>query len=143
MINKRFDQINKKDIEELISIKEPESLNLDYKQELPGGKDDDKKEFLADVTSFANSAGGDLIYGISEERDDEGKPTGIPGRAVGLKINADEEIKKLESLIRDGIEPRIMSYYIKPIEGFSEGSVIILRIAKSWMPPHMVTIKGS
>jgi len=52
MINKRYDQIDKTDIETLISDEEPESKNLDYKQELPRGSDSDKKEFLADVSSF-------------------------------------------------------------------------------------------
>jgi Divergent AAA domain. len=147
MINKRFDQIDKKDIEDLILNEVPEGRNLDYKQDLLLGKDEDKKEFLADVSSFANAAGGDLIYGISEKRED-GKATGIPESPDGLSINgqpinAEEEIKKMEYLIRDGIEPRINSYQIKPIEGFQKGPIILLRIAKSWMPPHMVTLKGS
>jgi hypothetical protein len=142
MLNKRFDLIEKTDIDELISNEEPESRNLDYKQELPGGKDEDKKEFLADVSSFANAAGGHILYGISEKRD-EGKPTGIPEIADGLSINADTEIKRLESLIRDGIDPRLTGCHIREITGFPKGPVILVHIPKSWMPPHMVTIKGS
>lgn len=143
MINKRFDHIDKTDIDALISNEEPESRNLDYKQELPGGKDDDKKEFLADVSSFANAAGGYILYGISEKRDGESRPTGIPDIAEGLSINADAEIKRLESLIRDGIEPRLTGCHIREIPGFAKGPVILVYIPKSWMPPHMVTIKGS
>lgn len=143
MINKRVDQIEKADIEALVSDEEPENRNLDYKQELPGGSDGDKKEFLADVSSFANAAGGYLIYGISEKRDKDGKATGIPENANGLSINADSEIKRLESLIRDGIEPRIAGYHIREILGFLNGPVILVYVPKSWMPPHMVTLRGS
>jgi hypothetical protein len=38
-----------------------ERRRLEYKRALPGGTDDEKKEFLADTSSFANAAGGDLI----------------------------------------------------------------------------------
>jgi hypothetical protein len=41
-----------------------EGRQLDYKEQLPISSDDDKREFLGDVTSFANTAGGDLIYGV-------------------------------------------------------------------------------
>ena len=36
-----------------------ERRRLEYKRALPGGTDDEKKEFLADTSSFANAAGGD------------------------------------------------------------------------------------
>ena len=42
---------------------------IEYKAELHIDTGDDRKEFLADVTSFANSNGGDLIYGIQEDRE--------------------------------------------------------------------------
>jgi hypothetical protein len=38
-----------------------EGKTLEYKRELPGGSDQDKREFLADVSSFANTEGGDII----------------------------------------------------------------------------------
>lgn len=143
MISKSFDQIDKTDIDALIFDEEPENRNLDYKQELQGGTDSNKKEFLADVSSFANASGGYILYGISEKRDAEGKATGIPEKADGLSINADQEIKRMESLVRDGIEPRIAGCHIREIKGFSKGPVILVHIPKSWMPPHMVTLKGS
>ena len=41
-----------------------EGRTLDYKRTLPGSTDEEKREFLADVSSFANAAGGDIVYGI-------------------------------------------------------------------------------
>ena len=38
-----------------------------YKQKFPTNSDVDRKEFLADISSFANASGGDLVFGITEE----------------------------------------------------------------------------
>ena len=103
MIYKRFDQIEIDDIFQLKSNGIPEGKTIEYKLSIPGRKDQDKKEFLADISSFANTMGGDMIYGIQEEN-------GIPKQILGINVaDVDSEILRLESLIRDGIEPRISS----------------------------------
>ena len=61
-----------------LTNKVPESQRLEYKLELPKGSDGDIKEFLADVSALANTGGGHLLYGIDEERDATGQPTGLP-----------------------------------------------------------------
>lgn len=143
MINKAFDQIEKSDIDGLIENQVREVRVLDYKEKLPGGSDNEKTEFLADVSSFANAAGGYLLYGVRERRDDNGKPTGVPDSADGLEeTNVDSEILRLESSIRTGIDPRIPGLQTKPINGFSKGPVLLMRIPKSWSSPHMVIFKN-
>jgi len=138
MLNKALDLIDKLDIDSLIQNAVSESKSLEYKEELPNDTSDSKKEFLADVSSFANSSGGDLIYGIKELRDEKNKSTGMPDKADGLNINFDSEIRRLENMLRDSIEPRIIGINFKVIEGFPEGSIIIIRIPKTWNSPHMV-----
>lgn len=59
MIGKDFDSIEKEDICALVTNQVTEKRNLEYKQELPQRSDKDSKEFLADVSSFANAGGGD------------------------------------------------------------------------------------
>lgn len=66
MIPKDIKQIIQSDIQELIDNSVPEGKTIEYKRELPKKSDKAKKEFLADVSSFANSSGGDLILGIEE-----------------------------------------------------------------------------
>lgn len=139
MISKEFDAIAKADIDSLVANAVAERRTIEYKQQLPGGTDDDKKEFLADVSSFANAAGGHIIYGITEQRDENGKPTGIPELADGLAgINADAGKRRLEDIIRAGIDPRLPGLRINHYEGFSSGPVVLVRIPKSWVSPHMV-----
>ena len=124
------------DLRELIERGEPERKTLEYKRDLPGGTDREKAEFLADVCSFANASGGFLIYGMEEE---EGKAIDLPGIAG----NADAEVLRLESSIRDAIAPRIpgVESCIVPL---SNGNwVLVLDIRKSWVSPHMVKYKGT
>jgi hypothetical protein len=71
---------------------------LDYKLQLPSAQSDDKREFLYDVASFANAAGGDIVFGVADERDSSGKATGIPASAEGIKVeNLPGEILRLEN----------------------------------------------
>lgn len=123
MINKPFDQIDKVEILNLVSSELREGRTLAYKETLPGGSDTEKTEFMADVSSFANAAGGYILYGIRERRDGDGKPTGVPESADGLEgINADSEILRLESSIRTGLAPRVPGVRAKAVEGFSKAS---------------------
>ena len=143
MINKPFEQIDETEILNLVTDEVGEGRTLDYKESLPGNSDSEKIEFLADVSSFANTAGGHVTYGMRERRDGEGKPTGIPEAADGLEgINADSEILRLESIIRSSLAPRVPGFRSKSIDGFSKGPVLVLWVPKSWSCPHMVTYKN-
>ncbi len=144
MLAPNIDEITPDHIASLVNEKVAERRTLDYKEKLPGGTDDEKKEFLSDVCSFANLNGGDIIYGVSDERGADGKPTGVPGSIVGLtSANLSSERDRLESMVRDGIRPRIPNLQTKDIQVPGQGPVLVLRVARSWIKPHMVTFKGS
>lgn len=144
MIQKPFDQITKDDIEALVRDEEPESRTLEYKQALPEENEDGTRKFLHDVAAFANSGGGDLIFGIQERRDPERQPTALPGSTIGISgINPDTEKRRLWSLLSQKISPRVQGIRIEHFEGFVNGPVIIVRIPRSWRGPHMVTIRDS
>jgi hypothetical protein len=137
MIQKNFDAITKADIDSLIANEVNESKTIEYKQTLPGKSDGNKKEFLADVSSFANASGGNIIYGIKE---DKGKAKSICPIAG---VSEEEAKLRLEDMILEGINPRIR-IQIKEITGWGgdgNGFVILLRISKSFASPHMVTYK--
>ena len=135
MIEKPIDEITKEDIEALIQNEVLEKRTIEYKREIPGDSDENKREFLADISSFANAAGGDLLFGISAAE-------GVPKEAKGLNCEIDSLKLRLENIIRDGIAPRIPGVRMEPIEGFPEGPIIIIRIPKSWAAPHMVKFKN-
>jgi hypothetical protein len=132
VIPKDLDQIKEETLTELRDNKVLEGKTLDYKQKLPSDSEKDKKEFLADVSSFANASGGDLVIGVSESK-------GIITAVGGLEVDdIDKEISRLESLIRTGIEPRTPSYRIQPVELKNSKYVLIIRVRQSWIGPHRV-----
>jgi predicted HTH transcriptional regulator len=138
MIGKSTDKITEKDLNALIDNSVLEGKTIEYKESLPSNLDKDKIEFLADVSSFANASGGDLIYGMIEDRE-----TGNPKTIEGLSIeNVDREISRLDSMIRDGIKPRIIGITVQPVNLSNSKIALIIRIPKSWISPHQVSFKG-
>jgi hypothetical protein len=131
-----IEQISEPDLKALVDNSVIENKKIEYKQLLPGSSDSDKKEFLADVSSFANAAGGIIIYGMVE---DAGTPKQLEGLTIG---DTDQEILRLESMIRDGIEPRIPSIASKPIALSNAKTALIIKIPKSWISPHRVKYQG-
>jgi len=133
---KPFSDLDETDLQSLINNQVAEGKSVEYKSSLPGNSDRDKKEFLADVSSFSNSAGGYLFYGITEEN-------GLPQELKGLDdIDPDSQILRLEDLLRDAIAPRIPGLNIRSIAIEKKGPVIAIHLPKSWVSPHMVTFAG-
>src|SRR5690606_27296901 len=63
-----WEWVTEADIQELIQQKIQENMFLDYKQiDSLGKSDGKKKEISKDISSFANSGGGTLIYGVVED----------------------------------------------------------------------------
>ena len=123
-----------------------ESKTLEFKQSLPGQRDDEKKEFLADVSSMANTLGGVILYGVETLRDDSGRDTGVANSLVGLPgINPDKERLRLHSLLNDGLSPSLSSQvFIREIEGAGEcAPVVAIGLTRSVLAPHMVTFQRS
>lgn len=133
---KPFSEIREQDLQNLIIDGEPEGKKLDYKRELPGHSDNDKRKFLADICAFANAGGGFLVYGMDEKA---GKANSLVGITV---LDADEEIRRLESIIQSGIAPRIPGIYFRFVDLSSGAKALIIKIPISWASPHMVVFDG-
>lgn len=130
-------------VRDLVAQKRVEQRYLDYKAQLPGDKDGERADFLADVASFANSNGGTLLFGMEAERDASGKATGAPLSASGLAdFNFDQVRLRLEALVRDGIAPRVSNLDFRAIAGFERGPVLAVHVPRSFHSPHMVTLGG-
>ncbi len=137
MIPKPLNEITLQDVQILVKEKVRESDTIEYKSQMPGNADSEKIKFLAAVSSFANSVGGDLLFGIEEE-------AGLPISIIGIVIyDLDQEVMRLEQLIRDGIEERLTGVQIRavPIAADENGYILIIRISKSWNGPHRVCFK--
>jgi len=138
MIDKDINAVIESDLQSLIDTEIGEKKSIEYKGLINLNTDIDKKEFLADISSFANSVGGDLIIGISESK------TGMKKYALtGFENNnLDGYISIIENIIRDGIKPRIIGIAIQPISLQNGKHVLIIRIPNSWNSPHRVVFKS-
>jgi hypothetical protein len=133
-------KIDESDLKLLIENEIPEDMTQEYKREFPLTTQENKIKFLASVSSFANTSGGDLIIGI--EVDNESK---LPKKLVGIPVSnnsTDEPIRGMDDLIRQGIQPRILEYQIHPIKLENSNFAFLIRIKKSWINPHRVTLSG-
>lgn len=103
---------NQKYLQDLIDNKIEESLNLDYKASGSLDTSDRKKtEISKDVSAFANSDGGIIIYGINEDPQNKHLPLGFD------PIDRNKISKEwLEQIIQSKIQPRISNFKIYPIE---------------------------
>tara|TARA_B100000965_G_scaffold405088_1_gene437814 strand:+ start:1165 stop:2394 length:1230 start_codon:yes stop_codon:yes gene_type:complete len=133
----RLHEVSKETLELLVSEAVAECRTLDFKVALPSGKDSDRKEFSADAASFANSAGGNIVFGVAEDK-------GVAVDVCGLDVqNVDQEILRLQNMLRSGVDPRVDGVEFRPVAGFRLGPAIVMRIPRSWNAPHMVTACGS
>jgi hypothetical protein len=137
MIAKPFDKIDGADIVALVANREDERRTMDFKRDLPGKANGDKHELRADVTSFANAGGGDLIFGVAEEGGVAKAIPGLPG------VDADKEICRIESVIQSGVDPRVPGVESRKIDMPDGAPVILVRVAKSWRGPHLVKINDT
>lgn len=136
MIAKPLDQITAVDLEELRTNGVRESRTLEYKRELAFSTRDERKEFLGDVTALANTAGGDIIFGVAEA---SGEPTAFPGIEIR---DWDELERQLASAIRDGTEPRLQNLSFHRIPVDAGRYVLIIRAQRSYRRPHRVVFSG-
>ena len=134
IFNKSISEITKEDLESLAMA--DEGRHLEFKVQLNVKSEDEKIEFLADISSFANSAGGYIIYGIQEKR---GKK---PFKIAGIDFDHDSGVRQLESIMQTGLQPRLSTYSMNSIDIGENKKVLVIEIQPSWNCPHRVICRG-
>ena len=129
---KRLEELGEADLRALVEGGVSENRFIDYKRSLPGTQDQKRKEFLRDVSSFANTLGGYIIYGMNE---DGGVAKGVCGLGV---INPDQEILRMEEMLRTGLRPRVHGIALHPVPLTSGGHALVMKIPRSLSGPHQV-----
>lgn len=140
MIAKPIAKITAQDIDALATDQVTESRSLDYKLTFPTlAKDSDKREFVADILAFANTVGGDLVFGMNEAKDPEtGGKLAYPEPAVGVEVRDRDELRRqIESIARDQVDPRLVGLQLEYVGAYANGPVVVLRVPKSPAGPHV------
>jgi len=130
-----FNEIDALRLQALVDQDVIEGTQLEYKELLDISTADGKRDFVRAITSFANSAGGDLVIGVQTK---DGHPSGI----VSVTSRPDFEKQRFENVARDNIEPRLHGMNLNAVAVPDGGYVLVARVAQSLDPPHRVTING-
>lgn len=136
VFGKSFDAIDSTDLQALIEAGASEAYNLEFKRELYGPTDAEKKEFLKDISAFANNLGGYLLIGADEQ------DGAISGLVPISEASVDRELQRLENIVRSGIEPTIVGLRIKRVD-VPGGCILMIFVPRSDNPPHRVIYKNS
>jgi hypothetical protein len=134
MLARPIDEITPADLEALVENRISESRRLEFKRDHYGRKDEDKREFAADVSAMANGSGGDIIIGIAEESGAASELTGV------VEENPDKLMLAIIDSLRSSIEPLILGLRVVHIKLPTGRVVIIVRVPRSWNAPHRVTV---
>jgi hypothetical protein len=132
MIPVKIDEIAEQNLQSLIDTGMAEGRTIDFKRDLPGRDNAARHEFLSDVCAFANLTGGDLVFGIEENGE------GVAQAIVAQAANPDDECLRLQDMVLNGIEPRLSGVHAHAVMLHGGGSVFVVRVPQSWMPPHRV-----
>jgi hypothetical protein len=138
-----LDEVDERALSSLVENEVGEDRRIEYKECLPGTSQDEKAEFVRDISSLANTLGGDVLYGVREKRDAEGHPTGIPEDLCGLAgLNVDAVKLRFDSMLRDRLDPRLSGVECRSVPVAGSRTVLVVRVPRSWRRPHMVRNEG-
>lgn len=100
-----------------------ESLTIEFKEKYT---DEIKKT----VVAFANTAGGIIYIGISDD-----------GDAVGVK-NADEIMLQASNSVRDSIRPDVTMFISYHVDKIDDKNVVVIEVQKGTASPYYLENKG-
>jgi hypothetical protein len=118
----------------LVSNKVAEAFDLDFKAEVYGNAERDKKALAGDVAALSNTAGGLLILGIKE--DDQARACTAPGVSV-----ADSEVGRVRQIVAANVVP-FPQLDVLPIENpeRSGHGLLVIAVPRSPLAPHAVLV---
>jgi hypothetical protein len=132
-IDRPLKEVAESDLLALVSAAVREGKSIEFKREINLSDDSAKRKFFASVASFANTQGGDIVFGM-EAKD---------GVAVAISplsdFNPDADTIRLRDLIRAHIEPKVYGFDFQAVSLEAGGHALVLRIPRTWIGAHMVT----
>jgi hypothetical protein len=143
MLGNDLEAITLADLQALVTHAVPEGKSIEYKRDfynldVPNQQQKVKQheEMLKDISSFANTVGGDLIIGIDENK-------GIPKSVCGFETPNPDALKlRITQIAQSGIEPRV-AFTIKSVEHSAGRYVFVIRVLPSMVAPHRVVYQKS
>jgi hypothetical protein len=129
----KFSEITEDDIIDLINNKIPEQKTLEYKRQLPDkGNDLEKVRILQCITSFANTDGGVIVFGLSANKEDDSI------EITGIDTPTDSDFLFLQNMVKDRIVPRMNPPDFRDLK-INDKKVYLMKVYPSYTKPHFVS----
>ncbi|MFE5549582.1 helix-turn-helix domain-containing protein [Streptomyces sp. NPDC056534] len=111
-----------------------ESYDLEFKGELYGGNDKARRDLAGDLAALANTAGGALLLGVTE--DEQARAAALPGVELG-----DREVLRIRSIVADLVHP-LPTFDVRQIEDPSTPGhgILLIAVPRSPGAPHGVLV---
>jgi len=137
--------ITENQIQQIVAAGLEEHLQLEYKSALYDNNHAGQRESLLDVCMFANTEGGLLVIGVSELRDGQGQPTGVPDPQAPLGVelaNPEAALLALDARVTSCIDERLpLEMAAVPVRN-GTAHVLLIRVPNSTSKPHCVRHQG-
>lgn len=134
---KPWSEVTLQDVEDLIAREVREDSTIEFKRQLNVSTPEEKREFLKDVSSMANSVGGTIVFGAIEgDGDQAGQIIAIEGQA----LDRDAEELRLGQMLRDSLDERLDGVLFKALATAPGEYVCVVRIPASPLAPHRITL---
>lgn len=120
-------------VESAVSLDMAETDDLEWKRALPQGPDKKLEEFAKDIAAMANTGGGLIVYGVSEDADERAN------ELLGV-ANGKSERQTLQGYAARWVRPLIGDLIIEPLDDGNDGpGLIAVFVPASPNAPHVVT----
>jgi hypothetical protein len=114
----------------LIESEIAEGQTIEFKRLIDITDANSKKKLSAEIASFANASGGDIVFGIDEKEGKASKLMPLP------RFDPDKTELQLRQIFDSNIEPPVPGLQFCPVEVARKKFVLVLRIPRSWARPH-------
>ena len=130
MRNIDFDDLTEAHLQRMVEDAVPESRQLEYKLALWADTGDGHREYVRDLSSFANAQGGDLLVGMAEVGS-------IASNLFGIEVaNLPKLQEALENRHRNRIEPPITGIRMRCVDLANGRQALVIRVPSSLSGPH-------
>lgn len=130
----KLSEVTADHIRTLVTSEVQEAFDLDFKSELYGRSDQDKRALGGDVAALANTAGGVIVLGIEE--DEQARASSASGILI-----TDAEVARIHQVVASLVAPMPALDVIPVIEDRATSrGFILLAVPRSPSAPHAVLI---
>jgi hypothetical protein len=134
LLGSRLELVQYAELMTLISNQVPEAFDLDFKSEMYGSSDRDRRDAATDVAALANTAGGLLVLGVEE--DDQARAKAAPGLVLS---EADE--RRIRQIVGSQVVPMPVIDVLRVEDSDRPGhGLMLIAVPRSPLAPHAVLV---